>query len=149
MNFNEFTKKYGSDTTTNFQLIKWAKELKLKPFYYCMRDEIISKLNTKIGKYFAIVNIHTSDQSGIHHSAIYKNSLGEIFFFDSYGLNPTAEIILLNRSGNILSSTFQIQKPETKWCGQLSLWVLYQLSLNSISFEDIVLNLKKEVEKNG
>ncbi|ESO93291.1 hypothetical protein LOTGIDRAFT_161857 [Lottia gigantea] len=37
---NAFLDKYGKDTTTNFQLVKWAKELNVSPFYYCMRDEI-------------------------------------------------------------------------------------------------------------
>ncbi|ESO82644.1 hypothetical protein LOTGIDRAFT_155658 [Lottia gigantea] len=37
---NEFLDKYGTDTTTNFQLKRWANELNISPFYYCMRDEI-------------------------------------------------------------------------------------------------------------
>ncbi|ESP04510.1 hypothetical protein LOTGIDRAFT_170756 [Lottia gigantea] len=37
---NEFLDKYGTDTTTNFQLMRWANELNISPFYYCMRDEI-------------------------------------------------------------------------------------------------------------
>ncbi|ESO99334.1 hypothetical protein LOTGIDRAFT_158420 [Lottia gigantea] len=37
---NEFLDKYGTDTTTNFQLMRWTNELNISPFYYCMRDEI-------------------------------------------------------------------------------------------------------------
>ncbi|ESP03065.1 hypothetical protein LOTGIDRAFT_157026 [Lottia gigantea] len=37
---NEFLDKYGTDTTTNFQLMRWPNELNISPFYYCMRDEI-------------------------------------------------------------------------------------------------------------
>ncbi|ESP03466.1 hypothetical protein LOTGIDRAFT_171403 [Lottia gigantea] len=37
---NIFLDKYGTDTTTNFQLMRWANELNLPLFYYCMRDEI-------------------------------------------------------------------------------------------------------------
>ena len=144
MDFKEFINKYGTDTTSNFQLIKWAKELNIKPFYYCMRDEIIPTLKTK-KSYFTIVNIHTSKERGIHHSALYKNSLGKLFFFDSYGLPPTEEIINLQKNYNpILYSEFQIQEPNTKWCGQLSLWVLYQITLNK-QFENIILDLKKYV----
>ena len=80
INFEEFMKRYGQNTTTNFQLMNWAKELNLKPFFYCMRDEIHSLKNHK-GKYYAITNIHTSDQRGVHHSALYKDSLGESIFF--------------------------------------------------------------------
>ncbi|ESO92313.1 hypothetical protein LOTGIDRAFT_162616 [Lottia gigantea] len=37
---NIFLDKYGTDTTTNFQLMRWANELNISLFYYCMRDEI-------------------------------------------------------------------------------------------------------------
>ncbi|ESO94023.1 hypothetical protein LOTGIDRAFT_153504 [Lottia gigantea] len=37
---NIFLDKYGTDTTTNFQFMRWANELNISPFYYCMRDEI-------------------------------------------------------------------------------------------------------------
>ncbi len=40
MTIKEFLDKYGRDTTTNFELIQIAKELGLKIFYYCMKDEI-------------------------------------------------------------------------------------------------------------
>ncbi|ESO91884.1 hypothetical protein LOTGIDRAFT_163246 [Lottia gigantea] len=45
---NSFLDKYGTDTTTNIQLMRWAKE-----FYYCMRDEINNlkdKKDDKIAK---------------------------------------------------------------------------------------------------
>lgn len=135
--WDDFVKTYGEDTTTNFQLIKWAKELKIKPFYYCMRDEITRTLNNK-NTYYAIVNIHKSDQKGVHHSALYTEP-ENIYFFDSYGLDPTNEIKQLTTSG-IKCSTFAIQKPGEKHCGQLSLYVLWRLSDGS-RFEDIILSL--------
>ncbi|ESO84502.1 hypothetical protein LOTGIDRAFT_176122 [Lottia gigantea] len=46
---NIFLDKYGTDTTTNFQLMRWANELNISPFYYCMRDEI-NNLKYKKGK---------------------------------------------------------------------------------------------------
>ena len=67
MNFNElnnfvdFTKKYGVDTTTNFQLIKWAKELNIKHFYCLMRDEIKVLKNKK--QYYCICNLHIELES--------------------------------------------------------------------------------------
>ncbi|ESP01357.1 hypothetical protein LOTGIDRAFT_157535 [Lottia gigantea] len=84
---NIFLNKYGTDTTTNFQLMRWANELNISPFYYCMRDEI--------------------------------NDL-------KYKKESTEEI--MNKP--IKCSTFQIQLPGQEFCGQLSLWVLYQLDEN-------------------
>ncbi|ESO89866.1 hypothetical protein LOTGIDRAFT_164554 [Lottia gigantea] len=51
---NIFLDKYGTDTTTNFQLMKWANELNISLFYYCMRDEI-NNLKDKKGKFYAIL----------------------------------------------------------------------------------------------
>lgn len=136
MLLKEFMQKYGTNTTTNFQLIQWAKDLNIKPFYYCMRDEIVL-LKDEHPKYYAITNIHTTKQKGIHHSALFKDNK-QLYFFDSYGLDPTKEI--LNLDLPIICSTFQIQNIGTKYCGQLSLWVLYQLSLGK-KFEEIIINL--------
>ena len=143
-NFSNFSSRYGESKTTNFQLIKWAKELRIKPFYYCMRDEIIPTLKNKT-KYYAIVNIHTSQQRGVHHSALYQNN-EQMYFFDSYGLDPTKEIIDLKTSEAnqttlpLICSTFQIQQLGETNCGQLSLYVLYKLSKGE-QFKDIILNL--------
>lgn len=136
MNFKEFTKRYGDDTTTNFQLMKWAKELGIKPFYYCMRDEVHNLKGKK--SFFAICNIHTQNQKGVHHSALCRIN-GKAYFFDSFGLNPTKEIE--KAVGKMTWSTSQIQKVGERCCGQLSLYVLYKLADGCQSFEDIILNL--------
>ena len=140
-NFKNFTGKYGVNTTTNFELINWAKNLNIKPFFCLMRDEIYELKKHK--EFFAIVNIHKSNQKGVHWSCVHRNSLGNIFYFDSYGLDPTQEILNLRRSV-ILCNTFQLQKQGEVWCGQMSLYVLWLLS-KGYQFEDIVLNLKKEL----
>ncbi len=40
MNIEQFLDRYGTDTTTNFDLLHYSKELKIKPFYYVMSNEI-------------------------------------------------------------------------------------------------------------
>ena len=47
MNIKEFLNRYGVDTTTNFQLLHWAKQLGLKNFHVLMRDEIRDAIFTK------------------------------------------------------------------------------------------------------
>ena len=86
MNLKDFFNKYGTDTTSNFQLIKWAKELKIPNFHYVMRDEINELPLTSKNPLNVVTNIHASDQQGIHHSAFHLGK--ERYFFDSYGLNP-------------------------------------------------------------
>ena len=40
MNLKSFLEKYGTETSNNFQLLHWAKQLKIKNFHVLMRDEI-------------------------------------------------------------------------------------------------------------
>ena len=143
MQLKEFLKKYGTNTTTNFDLIKIAQELNLEPFYYVMRDEIKNLPQTKPIIYVC-TNLHKSNQQGIHHSCFTlnnpssKNFPSKNFFFDSYGLPPTNEV--KNILGHGTANTFQVQTPGTKLCGQLSLFVLHQLNQGK-PFLEILLEL--------
>ena len=40
MAIEAFYKRYSKDTTTNFQLEKYAKEFKIANFYICMYNEL-------------------------------------------------------------------------------------------------------------
>ena len=137
MNWNSFKRKYGKNTTSNIQLINWAKQLKIKPFYYVMRDEVQHLPKDEI-PIFCITNIHTSKEKGVHHSAIAKTLQGN-YFFDSYGLPPTEEVKRFLGTG--VYSTFQIQTFNDSYCGQISLFILCQLS-QGYKFEEIVFKLK-------
>ena len=91
MNINDFYKCFGRDSTTNFQLERYARELKIPNFYVCMCDEMNQLPRNKF-PLNVIVNIHTSKEQGVHWSALYINK-DIVFFFDSYDLVPTQEII--------------------------------------------------------
>jgi hypothetical protein len=47
MCIKQFLEKYGTDTTTNFQLLRWAKELGIKPFKILIRNELYKLQKTK------------------------------------------------------------------------------------------------------
>ena len=79
MNIDDFYKRFGRDSTANFQLEKYAKELKIPNFYVCMRDEI-NQLPRNMFPLNVIVNIHTSKERGVHWSALYINK-DKVFFF--------------------------------------------------------------------
>ncbi len=135
----EFLEIYGVDTTTNFQLIHWAKrELGIKNFYYVMRNEIKTLKSFKKRPLYIIANYQTTSENGSHHIALYKSSK-DAFFFDSYGLQPMQEII--DFLGEGIYSTFKIQPDNSKMCGTLCLYVLYSL-YNGKSYYDIVLEMK-------
>ena len=141
MNLEAFYKRFGRHTTTNFQLIKYAKELKIPNFHVCMRDEIKSLPRNKL-PLNVITNIHTSAERGVHWSAFYINK-NVTYFFDSYGLPPTQEIInFLPSSCDRTHNTLQVQEFNSSKCGQLSLFVLYKLTQGD-SFQDIIISLYK------
>ena len=135
----DFFRKYGTQTTTNFDLIEIAKKEGIKPFYYVMRDEVFTLPKTK-KKLYVCTNLHTSKEPGIHHSCFvldFENPDNNVYF-DSYGLPPTEEVKKLLKHGT--HNTFQLQKLGERYCGQLCLFVLKKLSEN-VPFEEVILGL--------
>ena len=107
MNIDNFYKRFGRDTTTNFQLEKYAKELKIPNFYVCMHDEIKQLQQNKLPLNI-MVNIHTSKEQGVHWSALYINK-DITFFFDSYGLVPTLETVdFLSQHSQRMHNTLKV-----------------------------------------
>ena len=148
LSWKDFQKKFGVKTTSNIDLYKFAKILKIKNFHVIMNDE----LNTikKKNPLNVITNLHSSNQPGIHWNCFYirerssrepsvPNSLKK-YFFDSYGLPPTKEVENFLGKGTTYS-TFKIQENNTSYCGQLSLYILYLLNFSNLSYEEIVLSL--------
>ena len=138
MNLKEFLKKYGTNTTSNFDLMKMAEELKIPNFHVCMRDEL-PKVRTESKPYSVVVNIHTSNEKGVHWSCFTPK-----YFFDSYGLPPTEEVRDIMKHGEY--NTFKLQVPGTKLCGQLSMFVLYQLNKN-VPFLDILFQIRDHLQR--
>jgi len=141
MNSNAFFKRYGINTTTNFQLTKYAKELKIPNFHICMRDEI-KRLPKNKFPLNIITNIHTSKERGVHWTALHVTK-DKAYFFDSFALPPTQEIINLFPSQmQRMRNTLEVQSFDESNCGQLSLYVLYKLSRGEL-FQDIIISLYK------
>src|SRR5829696_6867596 len=140
MSLKVFLNKYGEDSTSNFQLLKYAKDLGIKPFKVVMRNELYKLKKTK--KNYIIANYQTTNEKGVHWVALYRNSNSKSFYFDSYGIVPfqEAEEFL----GNGVYSTFKIQPTGSKMCGQLALFFFFSLSKGR-DFFDIVLEMKNEL----
>jgi len=132
------------ETTSNFDLINYAKQLKIKYFRgYFMNDEIPKRIRTNE---CGIVNLQNSDQNGSHWVSYYKNGK-EKYYFDSYGLDCTNEMLKYlkptKNSPPLIISTYQIQKLGTVICGQICIYVLYMLGKNN-KFINILLSLMNE-----
>ena len=132
MNLKSFLDKYGTNKTTNFDLMDIARDLNLK-VKVLMKDELLEYKGNKP----IILNYQNSNQSGSHWVCLKKDSLNS-FYFDSYGIIPLKEVFeYLN---DFTYSTFQIQPDNTEMCGQLCLFVLNSLK-GLEKFESTVLNL--------
>ena len=132
MNLKSFLDKYGTNKTTNFDLMDIARDLNLK-VKVLMKDELLEYKGNKP----IILNYQNSNQSGSHWVCLKKDSLNS-FYFDSYGIIPLKEVFeYLN---DFTYSTFQIQPDNTEMCGQLCLLVLKNVK-NIKEYEDTVLNL--------
>lgn len=137
MCIKDFLQTYGQNTTNNFDLLRWAKRLGIKPFKVLMKNELEQlKLQSK-RPIFIICNYQTTKDNGTHWVALFKTH-DKSFYFDSYGIQPFQEAIDFLETG--VFSTFRIQPDGTKMCGQLCLYVLQKLS-DGNDFYDIILEL--------
>ena len=146
MNLKEFLDRYGTDTTNNFQLLHWAKQLKLKHFRVVMKDEVKDQHCDALVN--LITNIQESDEPGAHWSAFHKgfeftafDKSFKHFWYDSYGRPPDKEIIKKFGKGSIIASDDQNQEFGTTYCGQLALYFLYRIN-NGEPFDKIISELK-------
>ena len=133
--------KYGINSTSNFQLKDILKELNING-KVLMRDELNKIKSTK--KNNIIMNLETTKDNGSHWVCIYKSCINN-YYFDPYGILPTKEVY------NYLSQPFhynkiQIQQEGMECCGQLCAYVLYKLNTSNDSFDDLILNMKKEID---
>ena len=80
MNIKEFLNRCSVNITNNFQLLHWAKKLKIKNFSVLMRDEIENFIFTKLPVNI-IVNIDPKKEGGVHWSCFHITTDGKIFSF--------------------------------------------------------------------
>ena len=143
MNIESFYKRFGRNTSTNFELIRCAKDLEIPNFYVCMRDEI-KRLPRNKTPLNVVTNIHTSSERGVHWSAFHLAKNKQAFWFDSFALPPTQEVLdFIPSEYSRLRNTFEVQSFGQTNCGQLCLFVLYKLN-QGVSFHDVIISLYKK-----
>ena len=141
MNLIDFLIKYGINSTSNYQLHSIFNDLNIRG-KVLMRDELSKISSTK--KNNIIMNLQTSEDDGSHWVCVFKSCVNN-YYFDPYGILPTKEVYpYLDRPFHY--NKLQIQQDSMECCGQLSMYVLYKLNNSKDSFEDIILNMKKEID---
>ena len=135
----EFLYIFGTQTTTNHDLMRYAKMLKIKNFHIVMSDEV---KELPENNFSAILNFQLSSEKGLHWVSLYK--YGErLYYFDSYGTPVQKQIV--EKYKPIRTHDYKIQPLASSMCGQLSLLVIYLLS-NGFKYEDIVNSLKNDIK---
>jgi hypothetical protein len=149
MNIKEFLERYGQDTTTNFQLLRWSKDLNIPNFKVLMRNELekLNKLKSRSSEakprsknklpIYIICNYQTTKDKGSHWICMFKDN-NQAFYFDSYGIQIFQEAIDFLEDG--VYSNFKIQPSNSKICGVLCMFILYKLSKGE-DFYKTVLDL--------
>ena len=125
---------------TNFDLIEYAKKLKIRRFRgVFMRDTLPGNSH---GEECGIVNLDTSKEKGTHWVCYYKKGLDRVYF-DSFGQITPIEIQDYLKStkergiGVIQRNTDIVQPFNSTICGHLCLFVLKALT-NGVSFQGIL-----------
>ena len=135
----EFLYIFGTQTTTNHDLMRYAKMLKIKTFYIIMSDEV---KELPENNFSAILNFQLSSEKGSHWVSLYR--YGErLYYFDSYGTPVQKQVI--EKYKHIRTHDYKIQPLASSMCGQLSLLVIYLLA-NGFKYEDIVNSLKNDIK---
>ena len=140
--WEEFTKRYGTSTTSNVQLTEWAKELGIPNFSCIMRNELLSLDNSR--DHNIIINLQTEEERGTHWEAL-RTKGDAAYYFSSYALPPLKEAkeFTANKKERCYN-TLSLQKQQ-EYCGQMALYVLYRLT-HGVPFLDIILSLFKKDE---
>ena len=133
MNTKIFLNKYGRDTTSNFYLKDILKTEEIKASII-IRDEIKNYKN----KNNLLINLQTTNKNGSHWILASKKFN---IYFDSYGVVPIKEIEKY-LTEDYIYNTIQVQKINTKICGQFCCFILSELE-NGLNFENIILDINE------
>lgn len=75
----------------------------------------------------AIINLDDSANAGTHWTAIYQTPR-EIYYFDSFGLPPPEEVLVLKGNKRLFYSTNGIQMWNSVACGYYCIMMIKQLN---------------------
>ena len=143
MEIKQFLERFGTSTTSNFDLIAIASILNI-PNFHCVMSNEVHKLRRKKLPIYAVINYQSDTFEGTHWVCLYKD-INRSYYFDSYGLQIIPELESYLRGG--IQSTFRIQPDNTKMCGSLCMFVLYRLSRHG-DFFDTILELNTYFNNN-
>lgn len=155
MCIKKFMDMYGMNTTTNFDLLRWGKQLGITELKVLMKNELRRTILKNKLPLYVICNYQSTKDNGSHWVAMVVTNSSS-FYFDSYGIQPFPEAVEflvggvkdneVNGVNAGVYSTFRIQPDNTKMCGQLCLYLLYKMSQGH-NFYDIVLELNDYFNK--
>jgi hypothetical protein len=136
MSIKQFLERFGTNTTSNFDLIDIARILDI-PNFYCLMSNEVNELKRKSLPIYAVVNYRSNSFEGTHWVCLYKDN-NKSYYFDSYGLQIIPALECYLRGG--IQSAFKFQPDNTTMCGSLCMFVLYKVSKQE-DFFDTVLEL--------
>ena len=123
--------------TTNIYLKEQAIKLKFKNFRGVKFIDELSKMKP-MEQECGILGSKAHTEDNMHWTAWFKDG-DKKYYFDSFGLDPTIEIVKY-LGHPILISTFQIQHYNEDDCGEWCLFVLSRLNKGQ-NFKDIILDI--------
>ena len=84
MNLKSFLDKYGTETSNNFQLLHWAKQLKIKNFHVLMRDEISENYKIPVNIITIIIQVNKMVHIGALFILMKKGGLIHMVLLEDY-----------------------------------------------------------------
>ena len=144
-----FGLKISDRPLTNYELVDYAKRLKIPDFRGLFMIDTLLKLSKK--RECGIVNFSLSKDDGTHWVCYFKDNSIKIYF-DSYGQITPLQIqnyLKTKRERGtavIQRNTDVVQPTNTSICGHLCLFVLKALSGRRWSFQQVLNNLNADID---
>ena len=112
---------------SNLEIIDAAKKLSLYEFRGVFLRDILPK-KVKLNE-CGILNFDSSSGDGTHWVMWFRNGKNK-FYIDSYGVQPSSELIAYLKSA-IFYNSERVQQNDEEFCGHLCVFALKQLSLRN------------------
>lgn len=132
--------KLLKDVLTNFDLLEYGKDLRLRNYTVLMKDEFTLKRNWNY-----IINLHNKGQSGSHWVSMVTSDTAQAFYFDSFGMPPPQNIVKILKDNfyKIYFNSKQIQDIKSEVCGYFTLGFIIYMRLFSQPSISLMNNFAK------
>jgi hypothetical protein len=144
-----------SRTLYSDEIFELVKKCNVENFRGCFMKDELKRLGTPFNSESGIVNLNNHTQNGSHWIC-YAKINDDLFYFDSFGMYPTDEVLRYLKTKkeyreNLPRIKYNIEIVQhftSQECGALCIYMITQLCQKHRAFTDIIEELKTRYNSN-